>query len=194
MRKRGIMIDYAAFMWNIYNSITDQIKFCDTKATAILASNGVILSIIFSKSIDNIQFLKSNKLVLFDSLLIFTFGILSIYYCVKCLSPRLENNSIQSIIFFEDIAQYFNTPDEYDQVAGNIAKNDAEFTRQISHSIWIISKIASKKYNYILKAVKSFKYMILFIIINGVLILTLFYINNMQILSKVDRLRMCLAG
>jgi len=52
-------------MWNIYNTVNELIRFSDTKAGALLALNGIILTIIASKAIDYGDFLFSHGLLLF---------------------------------------------------------------------------------------------------------------------------------
>ena len=51
-------------MWKTLETINALIKFSDTKAGAILAANGVILTIVFSKGIDYREFLLNHQSVL----------------------------------------------------------------------------------------------------------------------------------
>lgn len=168
-------------MWDTYRVINDWIKFSDTKATALLASNGVILSIIFSKVIDNLEFIKYSYLILLSLIFGFLCGLISIYFCIRCLSPMLNIGENDSLIFFGSISKKFDTHREYEKNIMNLFSDDAQFKSQIIQQVWTNAKIASKKYDLVFKAIRSFKYMVVFMTLGGILALSLFYGADIQI-------------
>lgn len=95
--------DITANMWETYRIVNELVRFSDAKAIAILAANGVILSIVFSKTVDNTSFVAGNLLVLLILALGFISGFISIYFCAQCLAPRLhssDNNKRNAIQCF----------------------------------------------------------------------------------------------
>jgi hypothetical protein len=147
------MDDITIIMWDTYRTIIDLIKFSDTKAATLLASIGVILSIILSKIIDNINFITSHKLLFIPMVLGFIFGFISIYFCLICLAPRFNSGERYSLLFFRDIAQEFSTFDEYEQKINDVFSDNLQSKHQITQQVWANSKVANEKFIAINKAI-----------------------------------------
>jgi hypothetical protein len=136
-------------MWNIYNNINDLIKFSDTKAGLILASNGAILSVIFINAIDRtINFSNYFLFLLFLSIGL-TFGVLSIIISIFSIKPNLIEIDDRSLIYFGTISQKYRKESKYHEKVFETFNNETLTLGQISDEVWIISGIALKKYKLI---------------------------------------------
>ncbi|BDZ71139.1 hypothetical protein [Methanobacterium petrolearium] len=97
------MNDSIENIWKTFNSINDWVKFSDTKATVVLATNGVILSIIFanvSKFLSLLILYPTLILILASSLLIGVFlSLISIFYSIRCLIPRTNLKIVDKKIY-----------------------------------------------------------------------------------------------
>jgi hypothetical protein len=143
-------------MWKIYEDIRELVKFSDAKAAAILAANGAILAIIFSKSVDNVDFLIENKILLASIALGFVFGFGSIYCAMRAIEPRLDLGEPSSLLYFAHIASNFNNHYIYKLYAERAFGNESETSNQIAYQIWANSIVALKKYKKIQMALHFF--------------------------------------
>ena len=166
------MDDKIETLWNIYDSINSMIKFSDTKATAILAINGVVLTIIFS----NIsKFLPLIADPLYRNFVIVSVtvgtltGIVSIICSISCLIPKTnfykdKKDYKTSTIFFGDIAKKEN-PGSYSQFIKEVLSKEGQLENDILQSIWINSKISANKFLKVQLAVILLGLTIFFLII-----------------------------
>lgn len=159
-------------LWKIYESINSWIRFSDTKAAAILASSGVILTIIFSNISKFFQLIGCNSLLMDFTIVFVTIGaisgIISIIYSINCLIPRInvdkENiNYKDSVIFFNDINERYENPNSYYTDVKKVL-SDSNLDPHISQEIWINSKIASLKYKSVKWSIRALGVSIFFLI------------------------------
>lgn len=159
-------------LWKIYNAVNEWIKFSDTKAAVVLATNGVVLSIFFSNILKYIKPLFLYQ-VLTSFVILFIIigtvaGILSIIYAIFCLIPDTGSYKSKSLVFFGDIAQ-FDTPEEYSKEAKKELFNELNLKDHIFQEIWINSRIASDKYDNVKLSIKLLGIAVLFLIISFVI-------------------------
>ncbi|MDG3546260.1 Pycsar system effector family protein [Methanobacterium formicicum] len=155
------MKDNINSLWNIYNTVNEWIKFSDTKAAVVLATNGVILSLFFSNIFNYIKIEQLTILIIILIIIGTTAGLFSIIFAILCLVPNTNNYKLKSLIFFGDIAK-FESPEKYSDEVGKKLFNDLK--RQISQEIWINSRIASNKYDNVSYSIKLLLISILFLI------------------------------
>lgn len=149
-------------LWRTYNSINDWIKFSDSKATALLAINGVILSIIFS-NLPKVWILVQGDilkvtLVLTGILITIYFIFATILFSISCLYPKMDKkyrNGL-NLLYYKDIAENFNSSDEYLKSSEKMFNNDLELKNQIAKEIFENSTIANNKYKKVKSAIYSF--------------------------------------
>lgn len=160
-----------ATMWNIYNTVNELIRFSDTKAGALLALNGIVLTIIASKVIDYGGYLASHGLLLIFLIFIIASGIASILFSISCINPILTHKSSNSIIYFGNISKSYNSYTDYKlDVIKKLINNDDELD-QIAEQVWTASGIAREKYRKISWAMRFLILEVILIIIFGVNIL-----------------------
>jgi hypothetical protein len=131
-------------LWKTYEAINEFIRFADTKATTILAVNGVIAGFYFS-NIGAIQTILQQRPIALVPLLTSTgFILISSGFSAYCIIPRLRMNKSNCLIFFCDIANY-KTADAYKEAIEN-EMSDKEIEKHLTDQIWANSKIANRKY------------------------------------------------
>jgi len=151
-------------LWKIYDSIQDLIKFSDAKATAIIAIFGVIGGFLFTKVIENRAMIVSNHILLCLLIVNSLVCFLSIFYSIRTLYPNLQSSSSKSIIYFMDISKNYSTPKRYLSDVERIMQNPDDINKQIVEEIWILSKIAEKKYLFVSKSILIFIFSIFLLI------------------------------
>jgi hypothetical protein len=140
-------------LWKTYEAINELIRFADTKATAILAVDGVIAGFYFS-NVNSIQTILVQKPFAILPLIMATaFLLISSIFAAYCIAPRLKMNKSNCLIFFCDIAKY-KTADNYGKALENITNE--KFEEQLINQIWANSKIATKKYNLVTISISIF--------------------------------------
>jgi hypothetical protein len=133
-------------LWKTYEAINELIRFADTKATAILAINGVIAGFFFS-NIGSIQtVLKQSPVAIAPFVTATILVMISICLSAYCIMPRLGSKK-NCLIFFCDIARDYETAIDYETVWKRAAR--AKIETELTHQIWENSKIASKKYDLV---------------------------------------------
>ena len=91
------------FLWKIYDTINDWIRFSDTKAIAIVATYGIAIGFISSNVTELQQIMYKSPEILLLSLITVLLAFSSIYYCIGCLIPRLKVEEPDLLIFFAHI-------------------------------------------------------------------------------------------
>lgn len=160
------MKDKLELMWRTYDTINDLIKFSDTKAAALLALNGIVLSFIFSLFNKDIL-LPENQIILIFIVLGLIAGIISIIICIFSIIPVLDMRNPQSLLFFGNIAERFKYPHDYERTVRNELDEYAQLT-QITNQVWKISNIAYRKYRIVIWATYFFAFMIGLIGLSGI--------------------------
>ena len=164
-------------MWKTYDAINGWIKFSDTKAGAILAANGAILTIAFSKSIDNKDFILDNQFILISLSLGFLFGLISMIFAIFCLGPTLSIGEPKSLIYFGHIAKKYDSCNRYKIDVAVAFRDELDSIDQITSQVWANSKIAWKKYVNVTWAILFFIGVIFFFSLAGIRIFYLIKIN-----------------
>lgn len=137
-------------MWKNYNTINEWIRFSDTKAGAIIAANGVIATIVFSKLAEAKGFFESTTIFLILLIIGILASFFSIILSLVCLTPTLKiGKTKSSLIFFANIAEKFTSSNDYEKATLNALKNDEQAFSQISQQVWANSKVAWKKYKIV---------------------------------------------
>jgi hypothetical protein len=140
-------------LWGTYQAINDLIRFADTKATAILAVNGVMAGFFFSNVSEVQTFLGQSPLATLPLAIAIVFVLISAGCSAYCIMPRLGGKK-NCLIFFCDIARSYKSATDYEAAWKNVARTHIEI--ELTHQIWENSKIASKKYELVWCAVFFF--------------------------------------
>lgn len=138
--------------YKVLDTVNQWIFNCDTKASIVLATLGIFLTILFSSSIGNfiagtIKNCTENITVCnVIYLIIFIVGIIfmcaGIYKLIRVLVPTINMNH-SSVMFFGNVAAY-PTFDEYCKSVSTCSSDD--FTADILHQIFAASRICAQKF------------------------------------------------
>jgi len=159
-------------LWKTYNVINEWIRFSDTKAGAILAANGVIASIVLSKLAESKVFLDNNTIFFYPLIIGIILTCISIVSAIICITPTLKiGTKSNSVIFFANIAENFETYNEYEKKALDVLIDEKHAAAQIAQQVWANSKVALKKYKAVAWATYSLEGTILIGIISTIGIL-----------------------
>jgi hypothetical protein len=134
-------------LWKTYEAIQELIRFADTKATAILAINGIIAGFYFSNFSALQAVWQQKSLAIIPLTLTIVFILISTVSSAYCIAPRLKMNNKKCLIFFCDIAE-FESADDYEEALGD-EKSNLTMEKQLKDQIWANSKIATRKYEIV---------------------------------------------
>ena len=133
-------------LWKIYENISEWIRFADTKASAIIGINAILVGFIISNISTLIRYIVGNALLAIIARLAVISSVASVYFAIKCLNPTLDVGEPTSFIYFAHIALGFDSARKYSQQLQNLLNDQSEFYDHISSQIWVNSNIAWKKY------------------------------------------------
>lgn len=133
-------------LWKIFESTSKLIRFSDTKAIALLATNGVITSFYLSNINLVKDILAQRSISIFLLMLTVTCLLFCVYFSLRCIFPSLKKNMNCNLVFYQDIVDFHNDANEYEIAIKESFKNTDALQAQLTHAIWAISQIAKDKY------------------------------------------------
>src|SRR5690606_33311129 len=131
--------------WNILNKTTDWIKFSDTKAVVVLTVYGILITVVYSNSIEVFNFISESWFFIFMTAIAGVLSILSIGFCFKALNPRLNNDDPNSLVYFGHIQEKFSDAQDYQVELSKTLDTKDEFEKHLAEQIHTNSKIAWAK-------------------------------------------------
>ena len=148
------MDDKISLLMNTHVELQDQVRFGDTKATAIITFKLVMLAFLRTQVGGINDAYKAGDFVVISlfSIFMLTFMILTIYV-LKVIIPRFKHHSVKkSSIYFSEIASMEKS--EYVDFISN--QSAEELARDFAEQIHTLSKITVVKYGNIQKSVFYF--------------------------------------
>ncbi len=147
-------------LWKIYENVQGLIRHSDAKAGAILVADGAIATILLS----NVPVLAAtctqsaivHLLILAGSVLLF----LSAIFAGISIIPAVDVGDPASLIYFNHIAHFYPTYDAYAQAVKDALDRDT-IRDDLSRQVWIISKVAQKKYRHVARSIGCFGFSLL---------------------------------
>jgi hypothetical protein len=130
-------------------------RLADTKATAILAVDGIMSGFYFSNA-TTLRNLLAGKPIEYIPLALSVFFIISsASFSARCLLPRVVQISGSDVVSFTEIAKKRDA-NAYLICVKETMKNNDGFSAQLCQLIWSISKVAQKKLEIVGWAVTFF--------------------------------------
>ena len=148
------MDDKISLLMNSHTELQDQVRFGDTKATAIITFKLVMLAFLRTQVGDINNAYKDGDLIVISlfSIFIVTFMVSTIYV-LKVIIPRFKPHSVKkSSIYFSEIASMEKS--EYVEFIHNQSVED--LAKDFAEQIHTLSKITVVKYGTIQKSVFYF--------------------------------------
>ncbi|MDG4946126.1 DUF5706 domain-containing protein [Weeksellaceae bacterium KMM 9713] len=140
--------------WNSINYIFSLIKGSEIKAGLILSFYGLLLNLVFQK----INFILGGDKI---SILLYVItGLwvlitcISIFFSIQCFIPKLEGKYDKNIFFYRDIVSKFGDIHEFSKTFHSVSKDEKELFEELGQQIFILSKIASKKFKSVNNSLK----------------------------------------
>lgn len=146
--------DLVDHYWGSINYVASLIKASELKAGLILSFYGILLNFIY-QSVGILLEQFPNDYFIFILLgLWFTCIVVSIYFSIRCFIPKFEAKFDKNIFFFKDIISKFGDIDEYSKTLFEISINEDRLFHQLGQQVFIVSKIANVKFNYVQKSLR----------------------------------------
>ena len=127
--------------WGTISYLTSLIKASELKAGLILSFYGILLNFIYQGA-ENLSNDATNDpflYILIGSWILCTSA--SIFYCVRCFIPKIEDKFSRNMFFFKDIISQFGDIKEFSKTFFTMSKDDDVLFEQLGEQIFIISKI-----------------------------------------------------
>ncbi len=153
--------------WGTISYLTSLIKASELKAGLILSFYGILLNFIyqgtenFSKDLTNDTFLY----ILMGSWILCTSA--SIFYCVRCFIPKIEDKFSRNMFFFKDIISKFGDIKEFSKTFFTMSKDEDMLFEQLGEQIYIISKISDWKFKNVKRAISLLAIGLIILFVTG---------------------------
>ena len=140
--------------WGSINYVLGLIRASEIKAGLLLSFYGILLNFIFQK-IDVLIAHESSEYVLFVLLTLwFLATVISIYYSIRCFMPQIEEKFEKNVFFFGDIISKFGSINDFSKTFYKLSLKEEELFDQLGQQIFIISKIADRKFKCVNKSLR----------------------------------------
>ena len=139
------------FQWKIFENVNRWVTQADTKAAGLLATDGVVIGMIFTHLDTVVPIAKAGGPILWLCIAGVSFLLISAFLAICCVKPRLAVGEPNSLIFFQHIAQYTTV----DYAKKLKAVKPTEQAEEITHQIWANSKVAVRKHKFVLWSIRS---------------------------------------
>lgn len=129
------------------NRIDGYIEKADNKGNFLLALNGIIIGILFSKSTEILEFIKKSQSWKFTNLFVWvciiSLCITSILFSLLAISPRKskKQTTYKSVLYYKDIAY----AKKYKRLLNRKTSNDKNIENEFCTQVVELSKICDKK-------------------------------------------------
>ncbi len=141
--------DLVDHYWGSINYVAYLIKASELKAGLILSFYGILLNFIYQSATFLLEQFP-NDIIIYTLLgLWFLCIVLSIYFSIRCFIPRFEGKFDKNIFFFRDVISKFGDIHEYSKTFYDISRDEDRLFHQLGQQIFILSKIANVKFNYV---------------------------------------------
>lgn len=140
--------------WGSINYVFSLIKASEIKAGLILSFYGILFNLIYSNVVLVLQ-KENNSWLLYVLLISWVIcTVISVYYCIRCFIPKIEDTYDRNILFFGDIITKFGNIREFSQTFYNISLTEEELFNHLGQQIFINSKISAFKFKCVNHAIK----------------------------------------
>ncbi|MGK2860955.1 MAG: Pycsar system effector family protein [Chitinophagaceae bacterium] len=146
--------DLVDHYWGSINYVFGLIKASEIKAGLILSFYGILFNFIL-QNMGVILSGEEDQNVMHILLGIwFLFAVTSIYFSIRCFMPRIEGSYDKNIFYFGDVISKFGTIREFSRTFYEVSLNEEELFDQMGQQIFIISKIATRKFKYVNRSLR----------------------------------------
>ena len=148
--------------WEIIKYNYEQIRFAEIKSSVIVSVYSLLFTFAYTIDIlddENVYAFEPASILdyLVYALLLPTlyFVVLSFVNCVRCFLPRFQKSSLNSPLFFGDVAMGYNNFESYNQELEDVMGDDTVYKTHMAHMVYATGKIAFTKFMHVNKAIKA---------------------------------------
>jgi hypothetical protein len=135
-----------ARLWNIYQAINDWVKFADAKAGVALAAHGAVFTIAVPEIVENRSYFLEHGCLAVGLVCATVAAIVSVFFGLRAIIPRLSVGEAKSLIFFAHIAKAYPDFESFRSHSKGHYSNDDGFNDQILDQIWANARVAWAKH------------------------------------------------
>lgn len=133
------------FLWKTYDNILTLIRFSDTKASTVLATDGILTGLLFSNFTSN----RSVSMIgqpygVFLSITLISLAVSAVFSAIS-LSPSSKSSGRDSLIYFNDVMHEYKNSNDFRNAIKESLSNLDGLSDQLANQIWVVSKIARRK-------------------------------------------------
>ena len=153
--------------WGTISYLTSLIKASELKAGLILSFYGILLNFIYQGTENFSNDLTNDTIlyILIGSWILCTSA--SIFYCVRCFIPKIEDKFSRNMFFFKDIISQFGDIKEFSKTFFTMSKDEDALFEQLGEQIFIISKISDWKFRNVKRAISLLAIGLIILFVTG---------------------------
>ncbi len=153
--------------WGTISYLTSLIKASELKAGLILSFYGILLNFIYQGTENFSNDLTNDTIlyILIGSWILCTSA--SIFYCVRCFIPKIEDKFSKNMFFFKDIISQFGDIKEFSKTFFTMSKDEDALFEQLGEQIFIISKISDWKFRNVKRAISLLAIGLIILFVTG---------------------------
>ncbi|MFS4493267.1 Pycsar system effector family protein [Maribacter sp. 2308TA10-17] len=139
--------------WGSMNHVNGMIKASEIKAGLILSFYGILLNLIYQSIQPSLGMSTIDTLLYTIAGFWFLATAVSIYFCIRCFTPKIEGNYDHNVFFFGDVITKFGDIKQFAKTFYEISLDEKELFQQLGEQIFVISKIAAWKFKNVKRAI-----------------------------------------
>ncbi len=151
--------------WEQLERLEKLIRASELKAGVIFSFHSLVIGLF----VDRLEYFqgifKQNIVFVILTVIWILFVLISIYYCFRCFTPRLELKYDKNVFFFRDAAYAFGDVKEYSKKLMKVCSSEHELYYQLSQQIHIESKIIDQKFSSVQKSLRYFAFSFISVIL-----------------------------
>lgn len=152
-------------LWEIHKLACEWVRFADSKASIILTAQGVMASFTLPAIMPYAHAFVEQKAILIPMTLSALCALVSCFFGIRAIIPRLNVGAPQSNIFFGHVAKKHPIVVTFGPEVMAMVADTNSVQAELSMQIWANCKVAWRKYNDTWWAVSALSIALLFAII-----------------------------
>jgi hypothetical protein len=145
--------DLVDHYWGTIGYLTGIMKSSELKAGLILSFYGILLNFIYQSYIKLSASISSDNILYALIILWIILTSSSIFFCVRCFIPKIEETYEKNMFFFKDIISNYGNVDQFSDSFFKMSTNENQIFKQLGEQIFIISKITNWKFRNVKLAI-----------------------------------------
>lgn len=150
--------------WEQLQRLEKLIRASEFKAGVIFSFHSLILGL-FADRLEYLQQLfQKSAFFLVPFVFWLLFVIISVYFCFRCFTPRMELHYPKNVFFFMDAVRAFGDHEAYARKLMKVCKDEEVLFTQLGQQIHVESKIIDQKFSSVQKSLKFFALSFIFLV------------------------------